>query len=98
MSAKTLGLPDDLLAYVVANGSTPDDVVRDLIEETRTTLPGRSDMQIAPEQAAFLTMILVSRMTARHRPADADQVLLRLHAPERLGLSRDRLEDRQRPS
>jgi Na+(H+)/acetate symporter ActP len=48
--------------------------------------------------AAFATMILVSRMTARQRPIDADQMLLRLHAPERLGLSRDRLEDRQRPS
>jgi Na+(H+)/acetate symporter ActP len=48
--------------------------------------------------AAFVTMIVVSRLTARHRPVDADQVLLRLHAPERLGLSRDRLEDRQRPT
>jgi caffeoyl-CoA O-methyltransferase len=57
MSAKTLGLPDDLLAYVVANGSTPDALVRDLIVETRTTFPERYDMQVAPEQAAFLTMI-----------------------------------------
>jgi Na+(H+)/acetate symporter ActP len=48
--------------------------------------------------AAFLTMIVVSRLTARQRPADAEQVLLRLHAPERLGLSRDRLEDRQHPT
>jgi Na+(H+)/acetate symporter ActP len=48
--------------------------------------------------AAFLTMVLVSRWTARRRPADADHVLLRLHAPERLGLSRDRLEDRARRS
>jgi Na+(H+)/acetate symporter ActP len=53
---------------------------------------------IATVPAAFLTMIVVSRLTARHRPVDADQVLLRLHAPERLGLSRDRLEDRQRPT
>jgi Na+(H+)/acetate symporter ActP len=53
---------------------------------------------IATVPAAFLTMIVVSRMTARYRPVDADQVLLRLHAPERLGLSRDRLEDRQRPT
>jgi Na+(H+)/acetate symporter ActP len=53
---------------------------------------------IATVPAAFATMIVVSRMTARHRPVDADQVLLRLHAPERLGLSRDRLEDRQRPT
>ncbi len=57
MSAKTLGLSDDLLAYVVANGSTPDVLIRDLIEETRASLPDRYDMQIAPEQAAFLTMI-----------------------------------------
>jgi hypothetical protein len=38
----------------------------------------------------------VSGLTAKRRPADADQVLLRLHAPERLGLSRDRLDDRVR--
>jgi caffeoyl-CoA O-methyltransferase len=57
VSAKTLGLPDDLLAYVVANGSAPDDLIADLIAETRAALPGRSGMQIAPEQAAFLTMI-----------------------------------------
>jgi Na+(H+)/acetate symporter ActP len=43
--------------------------------------------------AAFLVMIIFSRLTARHRPADADYLLLRLHAPEQLGLSRDRLED-----
>jgi Na+(H+)/acetate symporter ActP len=43
--------------------------------------------------AAFLTMIVVSRLTARQRPSDADYILLRLHAPERLGLTRDRLED-----
>jgi Na+(H+)/acetate symporter ActP len=49
--------------------------------------------------AAFVAMIVVSRLTASKRPADAAQVLLRLHAPERLGLSRDRLDERvQRPS
>jgi Na+(H+)/acetate symporter ActP len=53
---------------------------------------------VATVPAAFVTMIVVSRLTARHRPIDADQMLLRLHAPERLGLSKDRLEDRQRPS
>jgi Na+(H+)/acetate symporter ActP len=53
---------------------------------------------LATVPAAFLTMIVVSRMTARQRPIDADQVMLRLHAPERLGLSRDRLDDRQGPS
>jgi Na+(H+)/acetate symporter ActP len=49
--------------------------------------------------AAFVAMIVVSRLTASQRPADAAQVLLRLHAPERLGLSRDRLDERvQRPA
>jgi Na+(H+)/acetate symporter ActP len=42
---------------------------------------------------AFLTMVVVSLLTSGRRPADVDQVLLRLHAPERLGLSRDRLRD-----
>ena len=37
-------------------------------------------------------MVVVSLLTARRRPLDADQVLLRLHAPERLGLSHDRVE------
>jgi Na+(H+)/acetate symporter ActP len=46
--------------------------------------------------AAFLTMIVVSRLTAKRRPADAEHLLLRLHAPERLGLGRDRLTDRMR--
>jgi Na+(H+)/acetate symporter ActP len=45
---------------------------------------------------AFLTMVLVSKLTAGRRPADTDQVMLRLHAPERLGLARDRLEERLR--
>jgi hypothetical protein len=49
---------------------------------------------LATVPAAFLTMVVVSRLTAKQRPADVDQVLLRLHAPERLGLTRDRLEER----
>jgi Na+(H+)/acetate symporter ActP len=44
--------------------------------------------------AAFLTMVVVSKLTVKRRPADVDQLLLRLHAPERLGLTRDRLEER----
>jgi Na+(H+)/acetate symporter ActP len=46
--------------------------------------------------AAFLVMIVVSLMTRNRNPVDADEMLLRLHAPERLGLSRDRLTDRLR--
>jgi Na+(H+)/acetate symporter ActP len=41
--------------------------------------------------AAFLTMVVVSRMTKAAVPADVDRTLLQLHAPERLGLSRERL-------
>jgi Na+(H+)/acetate symporter ActP len=47
--------------------------------------------------AAFLVMVVVSRLTAKRVPADADRLLLQLHAPERLGLSRDRLSGRGRP-
>jgi Na+(H+)/acetate symporter ActP len=46
---------------------------------------------IATVPAAFLTMVLVSRLTKSEVPADVDDVLLRLHAPERLGLTHDRV-------
>ncbi len=42
--------------------------------------------------AAFLAMIVVSRLTRSTIPHDVDRSLLILHAPERLGLSRDRLD------
>jgi Na+(H+)/acetate symporter ActP len=38
---------------------------------------------------AFLTMVLVSRRTSDRIPADVSRILLRLHAPDRLGLSED---------
>jgi Na+(H+)/acetate symporter ActP len=38
--------------------------------------------------AAFLVMVLVSIATGQGCPVATDQLLLRLHAPERLGLSR----------
>lgn len=40
--------------------------------------------------AAFLTMVAVSLWTVRRRPVGAEQDLLRLHAPERLGLTPER--------
>jgi caffeoyl-CoA O-methyltransferase len=65
MTRQTLSLTDALHAYVVANGSEPDDLVRDLIAETSATLPHDAGMQVAPEQAALLT--LLTRITgARH--------------------------------
>jgi caffeoyl-CoA O-methyltransferase len=57
MSTKTIGLSDDLHAYVVAHGSAPDELIQELITETRTLLPAEYDMQIAPEQAALLTLL-----------------------------------------
>ncbi|TWF77422.1 sodium:solute symporter family protein [Pseudonocardia hierapolitana] len=41
---------------------------------------------------AFLTMIVVSLFTRASIPRDADRSLMILHAPERLGLSRDRFD------
>jgi Na+(H+)/acetate symporter ActP len=39
---------------------------------------------------AFLTMVVVSRRTRDRVPADVSRIMLRLHAPDRLGLSEDR--------
>ncbi|MEV8513904.1 O-methyltransferase [Dactylosporangium sp. NPDC051484] len=57
MTNKTLTLTEALHDYVVANGSEPDEVVRDLIAETARVLPENAIMQIAPEQAAFMTLL-----------------------------------------
>lgn len=57
MTFKTLGLSEELHDYVVANGSTPDPVIAELISETQSFLPNEASMQIAPEQAAFMTLL-----------------------------------------
>ncbi|MEU5527349.1 class I SAM-dependent methyltransferase [Micromonospora chersina] len=57
MSTKPLALMPELHAYLVAHGSAPDEIVRELAEETRAALPAQADMQVAPEQAAFLTFL-----------------------------------------
>jgi caffeoyl-CoA O-methyltransferase len=57
MTLRTLHLTDDLYAYVVSQGSTPDPVTQDLIDETRSTMGNRAGMQIGPDQAAFLTLL-----------------------------------------
>jgi caffeoyl-CoA O-methyltransferase len=56
MTNKTETLSDELHAYIVAHGSRPDDLVADLIAETRAALGRQAGMQIAPEQARFLTL------------------------------------------
>jgi Na+(H+)/acetate symporter ActP len=47
---------------------------------------------------AFLTTVLVSKATAGRVLPDAPRLLLRLHAPERLGLSQNRRGDDEEPA
>lgn len=57
MTTKSIPLTPELHAYLVAHGDPPDEVMRDLIQETRALLPQDAPMQVAPEQAAFLTFL-----------------------------------------
>jgi caffeoyl-CoA O-methyltransferase len=57
MSPTPLNLTAELYAYVVAHGGMQDPDARDLIEETRLALPAQAEMQIAPDQAAFMTFL-----------------------------------------
>ncbi|MGC5029914.1 O-methyltransferase [Micromonospora sp. DT229] len=65
MTRKSIPLTDELHGYLVAHGAPPDEVIRDLAEETLALLPERASMQVAPEQAAFLTF-LTRLIGARH--------------------------------
>ena len=62
MSNVSLGVPPDLQAYLVEHGVREPDILKRLRDET-ALLP-QHDMQIAPEQGAFLSM-LVSLIDAR---------------------------------
>ncbi|SCL53152.1 O-methyltransferase [Micromonospora peucetia] len=57
MTTKSISLTSELHAYLVAHGAPPDEIMRDLTEETRAVLPDDAQMQVAPEQAAFLTFL-----------------------------------------
>lgn len=50
-------LSPELHEYMIAHGSPPDEVARDLIAETRQLLPERAVMQISAEQGAFLALL-----------------------------------------
>ena len=56
MDPKGIGLTAELHDYLVAHGSPPDEVQQALIERTRA-LGGVAQMQIAPEQGAFMTLL-----------------------------------------
>jgi predicted O-methyltransferase YrrM len=57
MSLKSLSLTDELHAYLVAHCTPVDEIARELAEETLALLPDHAQMQVAPEQAAFLNML-----------------------------------------
>jgi caffeoyl-CoA O-methyltransferase len=57
MSFKSIGLSDDLHAYLVAHNGPADPLLAELTAETRATLPDHANLQIAPEQAPFLTFL-----------------------------------------
>ena len=57
MSKRTIGLSDELHAYVVAHSAAPDPLVAELIAETQEQVPDFADFQIAPEQAPFMTLM-----------------------------------------
>ncbi|MER7415355.1 O-methyltransferase [Micromonospora peucetia] len=57
MTTKSISLTSELHAYLVAHGTPPDEIMRDLAEETRAVLPDNAQMQVAPEQAAFLSFL-----------------------------------------
>ena len=54
---KSLGLSAELHEYLVAHGTPPDAVQRELIEVTRERIGGLAIMQIAPEQGSFMTLL-----------------------------------------
>ncbi len=57
MTFKPLPLTEDLQSYLLAHSTPHDEVVTDLIAETRSALAANATMQIAPEQAMFLTLL-----------------------------------------
>ncbi|MGY6501855.1 MAG: O-methyltransferase [Acidimicrobiales bacterium] len=54
---KQLGLGAELHRYLVDHGTPPDDLLSDLIAETRERFGDRAGMQIDPAQGPFLTML-----------------------------------------
>ena len=56
MSRESIGVSPELQAYAIAHGMPPDEVQRDLIEET-SALGDAAGMQISPEQGALMTLL-----------------------------------------
>jgi caffeoyl-CoA O-methyltransferase len=54
---KSFQLPPEIHAYLVAHGSPPDALLRELAEETRRVAGNMAIMQIAPEQGALMALL-----------------------------------------
>ncbi len=57
MTLKSIGLSDDLHAYLLAHNPPADPVVTDLLTESLTELPQYATLPIALEQASFMTFL-----------------------------------------
>jgi caffeoyl-CoA O-methyltransferase len=57
MATRTLGLSEELHAYVLAHSVPQDQITLDLAEETRASLGSLAGMQVAPEQSALLNLL-----------------------------------------
>ena len=64
MSSRSIGIGGKLHRYLVEVGTREDEVLRRLREETEKATGGDAEMQISPEQGAFMAM-LVKLMQAR---------------------------------
>jgi caffeoyl-CoA O-methyltransferase len=57
MSFKSIGLSDELHAYLMAHNPAPDPLVTELMERSHREFASVASFQIAPEQAPFLTFL-----------------------------------------
>jgi caffeoyl-CoA O-methyltransferase len=57
MTFKSLPMTAELHDYMLANSTPPDELTADLIAETRRALPADAEMQVSPEQAAFMRIL-----------------------------------------
>ena len=57
MSRRSEQLSEALQEYVIAHSTQPDEVLRDLAEETLVRFGDAAGMQIGPEQGRFMTML-----------------------------------------
>lgn len=57
MSRRSEQLSEALHEYVVAHSTQPDEILRDLADETLRRFSRAADMQIGPEQGRFMTLL-----------------------------------------